>query len=645
MSQEFNAGQRLGDYEILSVLGTGGMGKVYKVRNTISDRVEAMKILLPNLSSQQELANRFLREIKLLASLNHPNIAQLRTALTIDNQLVMIMEFVDGFTIAARLQDGPLAPATAVNYADQVLDALSYAHKQNIVHRDVKPANMMVTPHGVVKLMDFGIARSASDRGLTMTGTTLGSLNYMPPEQVKGEPADARSDLYSLGVALYEMVTDRLPFQGDSSYSLMAAHLNEQPKPPNAYCSNLPETLNQIILMAMEKDPARRFQSADAFRNALKSVGGGASVATQPAAPAMTPVPRHESPTLTGETLVPRSASASQATQMQSAGGVAGTGSTELFSQGATGGSATTLGAGPSAPATGSTPLFANTPVPAHTGNTSGAIPSGAGQIPRKASSSHRGLYVALGGLLVVGCLAAAAFVLPRHSGAKADARKASFPSQQQAPEATTPSNAQTPQSSTPDSVSVTPSGVSTTTTNPDGSKTSVDVSPTGGVQITNTPPPAQSPSASATATPGNAGSGSAASAGEKSRVSRHAHASSGASAQQQQPSASSTSGNATAQSQQASAADEALAEAVEKQNDEVGSRAEAVTQSIDNLKQQDAAQGYGLRGDIVASEARMNAYYSRAQEAMNNNDPKSAKKYLDLAEAELEKLEKFLGR
>ena len=207
MSDDFVPGQRVGDYEVLGVLGAGGMGKVYKVRNVISDRIEAMKVLLANLALQKELADRFLREIKLLASLNHPNIAALNTALTLDNQLVMMMEYVDGVTLASRLQQGPIPPVDAVNYSEQLLGALSYAHKLNVIHRDVKPANMMLTPKGVVKLMDFGIARPNNDSGMTVTGTTLGSLNYMSPEQVRGEPVDQRSDLYSMGVSIYEMVT------------------------------------------------------------------------------------------------------------------------------------------------------------------------------------------------------------------------------------------------------------------------------------------------------------------------------------------------------------------------------------------------------------------------------------------------------
>src|SRR2546423_8536446 len=155
-SQEFHVSEqinRIGDYEILNELGAGGMGRVYKVRNTISDRIETMKILLPDLAGRQELAARFLREIKLLASLNHPNIAQLRTAFANDNQLVMIMEYVEGVSMATHLSGSSISVADALNYIDQVLNALSYAHQQNVIHRDIKPGNMMLTPQGVVKVM------------------------------------------------------------------------------------------------------------------------------------------------------------------------------------------------------------------------------------------------------------------------------------------------------------------------------------------------------------------------------------------------------------------------------------------------------------------------------------------------------------
>jgi len=168
MSDESTIDMRMGDYQILAVLGAGGMGKVYKVRNVLSDRVEAMKVLLPNLAGQKELANRFLQEIKVLAGFNHPNIAQLRTALTIENQLVMIMEYVPGTTLAARIERGPIPYGEALRHIDRVLDALSYAHQRQVIHRDIKPSNMMLTDDGVMKLMDFGIAR-VSTPGLIYT--------------------------------------------------------------------------------------------------------------------------------------------------------------------------------------------------------------------------------------------------------------------------------------------------------------------------------------------------------------------------------------------------------------------------------------------------------------------------------------------
>ena len=227
-----NTPNRIGDYEIIRELGHGGMGKVYQARNTLSDRIEALKVVLPDLAGRSEFVNRFMREIKVLASLEHPNIAALRTAFTADDQFVMVMEYVEGVTLADRLERGPFSTAEALNYIDQALAALSYAHGKHIVHRDIKPANMMLTPQGVVKLMDFGLARSADEVGLTMTGSTVGSLDYLSPEQVQSQPTDERSDLYSVGVSLYQMVTGQRMFSATSSYSIMEAHVKETPRPP-----------------------------------------------------------------------------------------------------------------------------------------------------------------------------------------------------------------------------------------------------------------------------------------------------------------------------------------------------------------------------------------------------------------------------
>lgn len=268
---DIDVGSITGDYQVTGILGAGGMGKVFKVRNVISDRQEAMKVLLPDLANAPELANRFLREIKVTASLDHPNIAALRTAVRVDNQLLMIMEYVEGVTLEAKLKQGPLAVKDAADYIGQALAALGYAHKLGVVHRDIKPANMMLTPAGVVKLMDFGIAKNAADRKLTQTGMTLGSLYYMSPEQIQGATdLDARADLYSLGITLYELVTGKRPFDGDSQFAIMSAHLQQQPVPPVELDPRVPAALNDVILYSVQKDPNARYQTAEAFREALQ---------------------------------------------------------------------------------------------------------------------------------------------------------------------------------------------------------------------------------------------------------------------------------------------------------------------------------------------------------------------------------------
>ncbi len=286
----YQPGDRIGDYEVMAVLGAGGMGKVYKVRNLISDRVEAMKVLLPNLAENPELGERFIREIKLQATLSHPNIAALHTALHFENQLLMLMEFVDGITLEELVRGGPLRLDEAIHYIAQVCDALAYAHSKGIIHRDLKPSNMMLTPDGAVKLLDLGIAKFAQDRSMTKTGFLVGSLPYISPEQIEGLPdIDVRTDIYSLGITLYQLVTGRVPFEADSEYSLMRKHLQETPVPPVQVMPDVPQGLSDIILTAIEKDRGRRFQSAAAMGAALRSLASSLGVTT--AAPAMAAAP------------------------------------------------------------------------------------------------------------------------------------------------------------------------------------------------------------------------------------------------------------------------------------------------------------------------------------------------------------------
>jgi len=575
MSEE--TGKRIGDYEILAVLGSGGMGKVFKVRNVISDRIEAMKILLPDLAGRQDLADRFLREIKVLAALNHPNIAALRTALTLDNQLVMVMEYVEGITLATRLQAGAIPIADALNYIDQVLSALSYAHKQNVIHRDIKPANMMLTPQGVVKLMDFGIARSGNEPGLTKTGTTMGSLYYMSPEQVKGQTTDARSDLYSVGVSLYEMITGARPFQADSDFSLMAAQVQQAPKPPIELRSDVPAALNEIILLAIAKEPAQRFQSADAFRNALNSVRG--------TLPAVSGVTRTATAIVAPAVAAPPPQTATPAASIH-----------DLPT------------------ATMQTP----TPPPPHVQ----PAPSVA-QLSVK-PSGHRGLYMTLGALLVLVVLVAAGIYIPRRN--KTGASEQSNTTQQQTPTATP--DAANPASSDANS-QTNPAAPQAETTNPAANSTPEATPPA---------PPSNTTDAAAN----EMGAQPAASAPSSPVVNagKRTRASSGQSTQQSP--ADQAGADAAAQAQAANAAQ---LDELEQQVDQLSGRASAVNNSLDTLQRQQSAQGYGLRGDIVSTQEMMKTHLAKAQQALQNQDAKNAKKYSDMAEAELATLEHFLGR
>jgi len=589
MTAEFGVGQHIGDYEILSILGMGGMGKVYKVRNVIADRVEAMKILLPDLTSNQSLADRFLREIRLLATLNHPNIAALRTALTYQNQLVMVMEFVEGETLANRLARAPLSTAEVVKYADQILSALSYAHKQNIIHRDIKPANMMLTPQGVVKLMDFGIARSSKDGALTSTGTTLGSLNYMPPEQVRGEAADARSDIYSFGVSLYEMLTGKLPFHSDSQYTLMTAHLNETPPAPITLRSDLPPALNEIIMMAIAKDPNNRFQSADAFRAALSSVP-------------VSDLPRADT------TLTPTPVSKP-------------TGATTLMDT-------------PLTPRVAATPTPARTPTPAPVATpapplptvpmTPPSQPAAAAGPPATRPSASRGVWLAMGALLGVGVIIAAGMYIPRRFGTHADPNKSAFPPNNTA--ATLPAQpAGNPAEQTAaNNANAAKPGSEIVNLQSDQGSLKVDAN--GNVSI-------DSPQGSMHVDGKTGSINMSGKNGEKIAVRAGNPAPTRVEAPQA-PEAPSAPPGPTAE-EIAKAEDEA---------DKVNIRAATVQNSIETLRHQQQAAGYNLRADISASQDRMQAYLAKGNAALKAQDLKSAQKYFDLAEGELGKLEKFLG-
>jgi serine/threonine protein kinase len=271
----FEVGQRVADYEIVSILGVGGMSRVYRVRNVISHRIEAMKVLLSDLNAEPDMAIRFASEIRTLADLDHPNIAQLHTAMQVGNALVMMMEFVDGLTLQQLARQSPLSLEKIVDCIHQVLAALNFAHNRGVVHRDVKPANIMVTPKGVAKLTDFGIAKSKLQLEVTRPGTTVGSLYYMSPEQAIGNQAvDGRSDIYSVGILMYELLTGCRPFEDELTHVILHRQLTVVPPAPIEVNPLLSKPLSDLILKALEKDPAKRFQTAAAFSDELRRVTG-----------------------------------------------------------------------------------------------------------------------------------------------------------------------------------------------------------------------------------------------------------------------------------------------------------------------------------------------------------------------------------
>src|ERR1700684_3498581 len=275
-----------GRYELDGIGGRGGMAEVFRARDIRLDRIVAVKTLREDLARDQTFQARFRREAQSAASLNHPSIVACydsgQDMLRPPPVPYIVMEYVDGRTLRDLLRDDRrLLPERALEITDGMLRALDYSHRNGIVHRDIKPGNVMLTRTGDVKVMDFGIARAVSDAQATMTQTAqvIGTAQYLSPEQARGERVDARSDLYSTGCLLYELLTGRPPFTGDSPVAIAYQHVRENPIPPSRVDPEIPQWADAVVLKAMEKDPADRYQSAGEMRNDIQRALSGAPVA------------------------------------------------------------------------------------------------------------------------------------------------------------------------------------------------------------------------------------------------------------------------------------------------------------------------------------------------------------------------------
>lgn len=259
-----NIGKKLdGRYELLELIGVGGMADIYRARDIEEDRIVAVKILKTELADSDEFLRRFRNESKAIALLSHPNIVKIYDVGFSERVQYIVMEYVDGITLTDYIeQQGLLKWRDAVHFTIQILRALQHAHDRGIVHRDVKSSNVMLLRDGTIKVMDFGIARFNRENNKTVSEKTIGSVHYISPEQARGDITDERSDIYSVGVALYEMLTGKKPFDGDTPVSIALMHMQTQPKKPTELNGTIPEGLEQIVLRAMQKEPLQRYQTA-----------------------------------------------------------------------------------------------------------------------------------------------------------------------------------------------------------------------------------------------------------------------------------------------------------------------------------------------------------------------------------------------
>ena len=265
-------GSRVLDFELKAVIGAGGMSVVYRGEHRVTGQAVAIKILPPELAVHEELKARFVEEARVLAKLEHPNITHLNNFTEAGGRLCLVMQYVEGVTFESMIvQRGKVAPDEAIRVGIEVCKALEYAHANGVVHRDIKPSNILVRADGAVKVTDFGIAKMIGNSRLTSTGQTMGTVRYMSPEQVRGKAADARSDIYSLGITLYEALTGHTPFDGENHFDIMQQHLRSRPPALAKMGAAVPSPVEKALLVALEKSAADRYGDAALFRQALEA--------------------------------------------------------------------------------------------------------------------------------------------------------------------------------------------------------------------------------------------------------------------------------------------------------------------------------------------------------------------------------------
>lgn len=282
-SGEGTGGGRLlnGRYQLLGLVGGGGMAQVYKARDNILGRTVAIKVLREQYAGDTQFVARFRREAQAAANLAHPNIVNVYDVGQEGDVYYIVMEYIAGDNLKVFIRrSAPFATDKALSIAIQILAGIEYAHRSGLIHRDIKPQNVLMTPEGGVKVTDFGIAKSVSDLGLTEAGTALGTAHYFSPEQARGERVLPQSDIYALGVTLYEMLTGHIPFESDNIMGLAFKHISEPPRPPRLLNPSIPARLEAIVLKALAKEPTERFSSAAEMEKALRSVQAGGRDAT-----------------------------------------------------------------------------------------------------------------------------------------------------------------------------------------------------------------------------------------------------------------------------------------------------------------------------------------------------------------------------